>query len=116
MSQPSKQQQLSNEIVNTLRTSQQQLVTVKAQIQQLERQDRIAQLTKQELNSYDNKNVWRSCGRAFVLQKKESYIEDLSKDESTVKEQIKALNIKKDYLETTIEKSVDGLKKLTAAS
>ncbi|QLQ77945.1 hypothetical protein HG537_0A01920 [Torulaspora globosa] len=98
------------ELSANLRVSKAQLQSVNQQLSLLERQDKLAKLTTQELATYPTDKVWRSCGKAFILQEKSKYIEDLTHDQSLVEEQTKALKIKKNYLETTVEKTVDTLK------
>lgn len=105
-------EQLAQEMAASLRMNKNQLEIVNQQLFQLERQEKLAQTTVKELDSYPNSDVWRSCGRAFILQDKQDYVKDLNTDEQTIKEQVKALKIKKDYLETSVEKTVDGLKNL----
>lgn len=70
----------------------------------------LAKVTTSELESYPTDQVWRSCGKAFVLQDKSKYVQDLKHDETLLKDQTKALRIKKNYLETTVEKLVMNLK------
>lgn len=98
------------ELATNLRTSKAQLEAVGQQLDLVERQEKLAQLTTKELESYPTDKIWRSCGKAFVLQDKSNYIEDLNHDEGILKDQSKALGIKKNYLETTVEKIVHNLK------
>lgn len=98
------------ELATNLRSSRAQLQTVDQQLNMLARQEKLAQVTTEELKSYPTDKVWRSCGKAFVLQDKSKYVDDLKHDETILKEQIKTLGIKKNYLETTIEKIVENLK------
>ena len=100
------------EMSNNLRDSKTQLEVVNQQLSHLERQDKIAQVTEKELELYPVDNIWRSCGKAFVLQKKSQYIEDLHEDESVLREQMKNLKIKQNYLETSVEKTVASMKKV----
>ncbi len=102
----------AQEMATTLRMNKGQLEIVEQQLSQLERQQKFAQATAKELESYPTETVWRSCGRAFVLQDKDSYIKDLGTDEKTLEEQAKALRIKKNYLDVSIEKTVAGLKSM----
>lgn len=101
---------LIQELTTNLRSSKAQLQSVNQQLSLLERQEKLARLTTEELSNYPTQNVWRSCGKAFVLQDKSKYIDDLKHDETVVQEQTKALKIKKNYLETTVEKIVDNLR------
>lgn len=101
---------LVQELATNLRTSKAQLQSVEQQLALLERQEKIAKVVTEELKSYKTDKVWRSCGKAFVLQDKSKYVDDLQHDEKVVKEQTKALEIRKNYLETTVEKIVDNLR------
>lgn len=96
----------------SLRTSKAQLEVVNSQLGQLDRQRKLAQLTAQELESYPVEKVWRSCGKAFVLQDRAQYTADLSSDEKLVEEQAKALKIKQNYLQTTVENTVESLRRV----
>ncbi|QLG75033.1 hypothetical protein HG535_0H03600 [Zygotorulaspora mrakii] len=98
------------ELTSNLRSSKAQLNVVTQQLDRLERQDMLAKVTATELESYPVDKVWRSCGKAFILQDKSKYVDDLKHDEVIVKDQSKALLIKKNYLETTVEKIVMNLR------
>ena len=102
------------ELTLNLRNSKFQLESVNQQLALLQRQEKLAEVTTKELDSYPNDKIWRSCGKTFILQDKSKYISDLNHDETVLKEQKKALDIKQKYLETTIEKTVDGLKAILA--
>ncbi|EDO18992.1 hypothetical protein Kpol_2002p63 [Vanderwaltozyma polyspora DSM 70294] len=103
-------QQIAQELTTNLRNVKIQLDTVSQQLMHLETQEKLAEVTTKELESYPNDQIWKACGKAFVLQDKSKYVTDLKEDVGTLKEQKKALNIKRDYLDTTLEKTVDGLK------
>ncbi|CAL9731796.1 prefoldin subunit 1 [Monosporozyma unispora] len=105
-----------NEMTNSLRNSRTQLDVVNQQLMHLERQDKLAQVTEKELDSYPVENVWRSCGKAFILQDKSQYISDLREDETALKEQMENLKIKQNYLETSVEKTVANMKKVLEKS
>lgn len=100
------------EMTNSLRTNRLQLDSVNQQLFHLERQDKLAKLTEQELNTYPVENVWRSCGKAFILQDKSEYLDDLHQDEKLLKDQLKNLKIRQNYLETSVQTTVDNLKKV----
>lgn len=105
-----------NEMTTSLRNSKTQLDIVNQQLVHLERQDRLAQVTEKELESYPVSNVWRSCGKAFILQEKSKYINDLREDETALRDQMKNLKIKQNYLETSVEKTVASMKKVLEKS
>lgn len=104
--------QLAQELATNLRSSQAQLNTVNQQLLMLERQEKLAQVTNKELDSYPVGKVWRGIGKAFVLQEKSKYAKDLNHDVGIVEDQTKALKIKQHYLETTVEKIIENLKPL----
>lgn len=95
-----------------MRTTKAQLDMVTAQLAHLERQKLLAEVTSKELDSYPTDTVWRGCGKMFILQDKNTYSKDLSHDEQTVKDQIKALQIKKNYLQTTADNTVESLRRV----
>ena len=100
------------EMAAALRTTKAQLDMVTAQLAHLERQKLLAEVTSKELDSYPTDTVWRGCGKMFILQDKKTYSKDLSHDEQTVKDQIKALQIKKNYLQTTVDNTVESLRRV----
>ncbi|CAI4044305.1 hypothetical protein SUVZ_10G0300 [Saccharomyces uvarum] len=102
--------QIAQEMTASLRNSRTQLDMVNQQLAYLDRQEKLAELTKKELESYPTDKLWRSCGKSFILQEKSKYVNDLSHDENVLLEQRKTLKIKQNYLETTVEKTIDNLK------
>ncbi|QHS74085.1 prefolding complex chaperone subunit [Saccharomyces paradoxus] len=104
--------QIAQEMTVSLRNARTQLDMVNQQLAYLDRQEKLAELTKKELESYPTDKVWRSCGKSFILQEKSKYVSDLSHDETVLLDQRKTLKIKKNYLETTVEKTIDNLKAL----
>ncbi|AET41411.1 prefolding complex chaperone subunit Ecym_8120 [Eremothecium cymbalariae DBVPG len=99
------------EIAAGLRSNKAQLELVITQLNQLQRQKLLAQVTAKELSSYPVGDVWRSCGKMFITQDKQEYTEQLTKQEKTINDQIKALMIKKNYIETTLNNAMDVLRK-----
>lgn len=98
------------EIFNTLRDTNLQLGIVKKQLSELERQKQLAQVTSQELVSYPVDKVWKSCGKTFLLQDKQIYVNDLSHNIRAIDEQVKNLEIKKNYLQTTADNATAHIK------
>lgn len=108
----SQPQDIVREMANALRSSRAQLDMTVAQLDQLERQKKLAEVTIKELGGYDNEKVWRSCGRMFLQQPKSSYVNDLTHDESVLKEQMKNLEQKRHYLQTTVDNTVESLRRV----
>ncbi|CAI1506883.1 hypothetical protein SEUBUCD646_0J00410 [Saccharomyces eubayanus] len=102
--------QIAQEMTASLRNSRTQLDMVNQQLAYLDRQEKLAELTKKELESYPTDKLWRSCGKSFILQEKAKYVNDLSHDENVLLEQRKTLKIKQNYLETSVEKTIENLK------
>ncbi|CEP64423.1 prefolding complex chaperone subunit LALA0_S11e03774g [Lachancea lanzarotensis] len=105
-------QNIVQEMAASLRSNKAQLEVVNVQLSQLDRQKKLAKLTAQELESYPVGKVWRSCGKAFVLQDRSTYTGDLASDEKVVEDQLKALKIKQNYLQTTVDNTLDNLKRV----
>ncbi|QGN13847.1 prefoldin subunit 1 [Kluyveromyces marxianus] len=105
-------QDIVREMANSLRNSRSQLAMTLAQLEQVQRQKKIAELTEKELTSYDNEKVWRSCGKMFIQQEKQSYTGDLKHDEKLLEEQVKALEQKRHYLQTTVDNTVESLRRV----
>ncbi|CCF58766.1 hypothetical protein KAFR_0F01690 [Kazachstania africana CBS 2517] len=108
--------QLAQEMAASLRSSKNELSSVNQQLAHLQRQEKLAQVTTKELESYPTEKVWRSCGKTFILQDKRRYLDDLSHDEGVLKEQRKNLEIKQNYLNTSVEKTMDNLRELMKKS
>ena len=108
----SQPQDIVKEMANPLRNSRSQLDMTLTQLEQLQRQRKIAEVTGKELNNYENDKVWRSCGKMFLQEDKSSYISDLSHDEKLLDEQIKTLEQKRHYLQTTVDNTVESLRRV----
>lgn len=108
----SQPQDIVKEMANSLRNSRSQLDMTLAQLEQLQRQKKIAKLTGKELGNYGNEQVWRSCGKMFIRQEKQAYTADLNHDERILDEQIKALEQKRHYLQTTVDNTVESLRRV----
>ncbi|SCV00913.1 LAMI_0G08108g1_1 [Lachancea mirantina] len=105
-------QNILQEMASSLRSSKAQLEVVNMQLSRLERQQKLASVTAKELESYPVENVWRSCGKMFMFQDKAKYVTELSQDEKSVEEQIKAMKIKQHYLQTTVDNTVESLRRV----
>lgn len=103
---------LHQELLDGLRNYTTQLNSVKQQLSFLDRQRSILQVTASEVSSYPTDKVWRSCGKAFILQDKQRFLDDLKEQERNTVEQEKNLTIKQNYLQTSLEKATDKLKSI----
>ncbi|AMD20345.1 HDL399Wp [Eremothecium sinecaudum] len=102
---------LIQEIAAGVRSAKAELDLVVAHLNQMQSRKELAQITSKELASYPVDDIWRSCGKMFMLQKKDTYTEELKKDETAIDGQISALKVKKHYLETTAHNAMEALQK-----
>jgi len=96
----------------------QQLQSNKSELQlvslQLDRKivdSKVADITIKELETGgSNKDqIWEGVGKIFMSSSINDYKERIIDDLQTINEQIKALKIKKDYLQTSLEKTIDNM-------
>ncbi|CCH42971.1 hypothetical protein BN7_2517 [Wickerhamomyces ciferrii] len=95
----------------------QQLQKNKAELQmvqvQLDRKTvdaKLIDITKEELKSGSNENrVWEGVGKIFLSQSIDEYKDRLNQDQKNIFDQTKAMKIKRDYLTTSLEKTVDSM-------
>ncbi|KAK6202667.1 prefoldin subunit 1, component of a chaperone [Scheffersomyces amazonensis] len=60
----------------------------------------------------DDETVWKGVGKAFLSIDVKDYVSELGDDEKEFLDSKKNLNIKKQYLETTLEKTIDGMNQI----
>lgn len=95
----------------------QQLQKNKAELQmvqvQLDRKtvdSKVAEVTLKELeNGSGGDQVWEGVGKIFLSSPIDDYKSRLQEDQKTLAEQTKALKVKKDYLATSLEKTVSSM-------
>ena len=101
----------------SLQKNQAEYQMVNVQLQRRTNNIKLNELTIDELCDEKTKKlvhekVWKGVGKAFVTMKGEDYIEELTKENKDLKEEIRALEIKKNYVETTLNNTVDGMTKI----
>lgn len=102
------------EMDNQLNQSRAELSMVNLQLDRTNTNLKTIDTTKTKLNDLckPSERVWQGCGKAFIAKDVKTYLSDLDKDQKEYQDAKKNLTIKKDYLETTLEKTIDGMKKI----
>ncbi|KAH3680641.1 hypothetical protein WICMUC_000198 [Wickerhamomyces mucosus] len=100
------------EMNSQLQKNQADLQMVQVQLDRHSTNSRIADLTIKELNDNgsENNTVWEGIGKMFLASNIKNYEERLNIDKKIIDDQVKALNIKKNYLTTSIEKTSKSMK------
>lgn len=104
---PEALQKLLMEMNTQLQQNQADFQVAQQQIDRHSTNSQIASLTIKELqdNGSANDLVWEGVGKMFIAKKVDEYKEQMAQDKKLLDDQVKNLNIKKDYLKTSIEKT-----------
>lgn len=99
------------EMDNQLNKSRAELSMVNLQLDRTNTNLKIIETTKTKLNDIcqPSERVWQGCGKAFIAKDVKTYLSDLDKDQKDYQDTKKNLTIKKDYLQTTLEKTIEGM-------
>ncbi|CUS12699.1 unnamed protein product [Tuber aestivum] len=106
-------QKLMQEIEARATFSQQQLQIVKSQMAAKQRDIRLLQLTSKELDTLPKSTrVYEGVGKMFVMEDLDSVLTRLDNEKKSAEGDIKDLQKKFTYLETTFEKAQDNLNQI----
>ncbi|KAG7660453.1 uncharacterized protein J8A68_006034 [[Candida] subhashii] len=99
------------EMDNQLNKSRAELSMVNVQLDRVHTNLTVIESTKSRLNKLcePTETVWQGVGKAFVADTTKSYLEDLQKDSKQFKETESSLNIKKNYLTTTLNNTIENM-------
>lgn len=101
------------EMDNQLNKSQAELSMVNLQLDRAMTNLTIIDTTKSKLNkicnTQSNEKVWQCCGKAFIGTNVNNYLNQLDKDTKEYQDSKKNLIIKQNYLQTTLQKTVEGM-------
>lgn len=97
-----------------IQRSRSDLTMCNVQIQRLEREAKLAELTEKELENSQNSHVWEGVGKMFKQTTNKEYCAQLKKDKNTVGSAIKDLEKKKNYLEVTLETFLNNMNQILA--
>ncbi|KAH3683969.1 hypothetical protein WICPIJ_005044 [Wickerhamomyces pijperi] len=104
---PEALQKLLMEMNAQIQQNQADYQLVQQQIDRHSTNSQIATLTIQELEDNGSANglVWEGVGKMFIAKKVDEYKDQMAKDKKLLDDQVKNLNVRKDYLKTSIEKT-----------
>lgn len=99
------------EMDNQLSKSRAELSMVNLQMERVDTNLNMIKSTTGLLNKHcqPKENVWEGVGKAFVAIDVDDYKKKIQDDEKEFLDSKKSLNIKKNYLETTLEKTMDTM-------
>lgn len=110
---PEALQKLLIEMDNQLNVSRAELSMCNLQLDRVNTNLNLIQLTNKSLNKVcnikDNEAVWQGIGKAFVKNDVNSYLKEMSQDEKEFNESKENLSKKKNYLETTLDKTLENM-------
>ncbi|RCK55569.1 Prefoldin subunit 1 [Candida viswanathii] len=99
------------EMDNQLNQSRAELSMVNLQLDRANTNLKIIETTKTKLNDIckPSDRVWQGCGKAFLAKDVKTYLGDLDNDQKEYQDTKKSLTIKQEYLQTTLEKTLEGM-------
>lgn len=110
---PEALQKLLIEMDNQLNVSRAELSMCNLQLDRVNTNLNLIQLTNKSLNKVcntkDNEAVWQGIGKAFVKNDVNSYLKEMAQDEKEFNESKENLSKKKNYLETTLDKTLENM-------
>lgn len=113
---PEALQKLLIEMDNQLNVSRAELSMCNLQFDRVNTNLNLIQLTTKSLNKLcnteDNEAVWQGIGKAFVKNDVNTYLKDMSQDEKEFNESKENLSKKKNYLETTLDKTLENMTRI----
>lgn len=113
---PEALQKLLMEMDNQLNKSKAELGMCNLQLSRVETNLRLINYTTSSLTKLcdveDNETVYKGIGKTFVAKPVKSYLNDIKVDEKDFNETKKSLLIKKDYLQTTLDNTLEHMTQL----
>lgn len=110
---PEALQKLLIEMDNQLNVSRAELSMCNLQLDRVNTNLNLIQLTNKSLNKVcntkNNEAVWQGIGKAFVKNDVNSYLKEMAQDEKEFNESKENLSKKKNYLETTLDKTLENM-------
>lgn len=100
---------------NQLNKSRAELNMCNLQLERVDTNLRMINQTSNKLKKVcanDEEKVWQGIGRTFVQTDVGSYVEEILKDKVEFEDNKKSLLTKKNYIETTLEKTVENMSRL----
>ncbi|KAK6464781.1 prefoldin subunit 1, component of a chaperone [Scheffersomyces coipomensis] len=107
-------QKLLIEMDNQLNKSRAELQMCYLQLDRVDTNLHLISKTRASLKKQcsDDETVWQGVGKAFLAIDAKDYLGGLADDEKEFNESKKSLNIKRNYLETTLEKTAQSMNQI----
>lgn len=111
---PQALEKLLIEMDNQLNKTRAELTMCELQLERVDTNLNVISSTSKSLHRIcgPHESVWQGIGRCFVETNVDVYLEQLSKDEAGFQDTKKSLLTKKNYLDTTLDKTVLHMQKL----
>ncbi|KAI5959562.1 uncharacterized protein KGF55_005206 [Candida pseudojiufengensis] len=102
------------EMDNQLNKSRAELSMVNLQLDRVNTNLNVINSTNKRLNKLNKQDeqIWQGVGKAFIANTTKNYLDELATNEKEYKSTEKNLKIKQDYLQTTLEKTIDSMTKI----
>lgn len=112
---PQSLQKLLIEMDNQLNKAQAELSVCNVQLDRVNTNVKIVDATTAKLSKLaaPGESVWKGVGRAFVQMESQDYLKSIADDKKGFLETKKLLDTKKNYLETTLEKTIHNMTEIT---
>lgn len=97
-----------------LKKNSQDLELVTVQIQRKNQSAKIADISLRELqeNGSNRDLVWEGVGKMFLSSNIKDYEERLEADKKEIKDQLKNMEIKRNYLQTSVENTAKSMQRI----
>ncbi|GME80821.1 unnamed protein product [Ambrosiozyma monospora] len=106
-------QKMLVEMQDQLNKQQTELQSATISLRRLTQRNREITTELKDVNDTGKSEVWQSCGKAFVKVRTTDYVSKLKQELSDNLDLLKSFTKKKNYLETSIEKTLDNFKRFT---
>ncbi|KAJ2891830.1 hypothetical protein IWW38_003457 [Coemansia aciculifera] len=104
-------QQVYMRITQRMQDCQKQLAQIDAQISTNQRETRLAQLTKREIEGLDTSvPLYKSMGKMFIQESKQSLLDDINESAKQAKTLIEALEKKQKFVKRDLEEATGNLR------
>ncbi|WLF77886.1 hypothetical protein PVL30_001609 [Lodderomyces elongisporus] len=107
-------QKVLMEMDNQLNKSRAELSMVSLQLDRVHTNLNVIESTTSRLNNLNKPEdvVWQGVGKAFLAKKTDSYLKESETDKKEFEDTERSLKIKQNYLNTTLEKTIDSMTKI----
>lgn len=112
---PEALQKMLGEMSLSIQKNQLELLMVNLQLQRRTNNLKLNELTLGELkqdNAFVYDHVWKGVGKAFFRMPTPEYAKEMDQENAELKEEVRTLTIKKNYVEKTLTNTVEGMNRI----